>query len=554
RARLSVVVITKNEEPRIGRCLESVRWADELIVVDGESTDRTVEICRQYGATVLPRPFDDFSSQANYGLAHLTGDWVLSLEADGVVTPALRERIQDVLVSEPSHAGFTCQRFSRFLGRPMRHGEWFRKVPCLFRRQAGRFVGSVHHGPQLAGTIGHLEAEVEHEPIQSIAQFIERQNWYTSREAEAFRAQGPSLSNSRLRYQVCIRPATLFWESYVKKGGWREGMYGLVFGVLFAWVEFLKWAKYWAFTCTVEQATAPATGQRLEEGEQHRPARLAPGSERARLSVVLITKNEEARIARCLESVRWADEWIVVDGQSTDRTVEICRQYGAAVITHPFCGDFGHERNLGNDAAAGDWILQLDADDVVSRPLRAQIERILREGSPYAAYKFRRKNWFLGHEMRYGGWYHYYPHLFRRGQAYFEGRVHHLLRAAGPLGTLEGELEHRPFDSLEQFVARHNRYTSLEAQELWDHHGPASMKLLRYQLAQRPLKLFWKMYVKKQGFREGWHGWVFAVLFTWVHVIKWAKYWELGLRRSECPALPPPAPGHVDVAAHALQA
>ena len=108
-------------------------------------------------------------------------------------------------------------------------------------------------------------------------------------------------------------------------------------------------------------------------------------AERQRLSVVVITKNEEPRIARCLQSVQWADEIIVVDGESTDRTVEIAQSLHAKIISHPFSGDFGMERNIGNDAASGDWILQLDADDVVSPQLRAQIEHVLGNGAAYDA-------------------------------------------------------------------------------------------------------------------------------------------------------------------------
>ena len=263
---------------------------------------------------------------------------------------------------------------------------------------------------------------------------------------------------------------------------------------------------------------------------------------RARLSVVVLTKNEERRIARCLESARWADELIVVDGESQDRTVEICRSYGATIVSRAFSGDFGAERNAGDAVATGDWMLQLDADDTVSAGLCAQIERILREGSPHTAYKMRRKNWFLGHEMRHGGWYHYYPHFYRRGRAHFEGRVHHLLRAEGPLGILEGALEHRPFDSLEQFIARQNRYTALEAQEMLDKQGALDSRLVRYHITTRPFKLVWKLYVKKGGFREGWHGLIFSILYGWVHFMKWAKYWELCERASARAMAPPTSP------------
>lgn len=248
---------------------------------------------------------------------------------------------------------------------------------------------------------------------------------------------------------------------------------------------------------------------------------------RARLSVVVLTKNEEARIARCLESVRWVDEVIVVDGLSTDRTIEICQGYGATIIQRPFSGDFGHERNVGAEAASGEWILQLDGDDVVSAELRHALERLLREGTPHAAFQVRRKNNFLGHWMMRGGWYHYYHTLYRKSACHFEGRVHHLLKVSGTIGTLEAPVLHYPFTSLEQFVAKQNRYTSLEAREMLETQGVLLRSLVRYHLTWRPLKLIWKSFVKKQGFREGWYGLVFALLYGWVHVLKWAKYWEL---------------------------
>lgn len=265
---------------------------------------------------------------------------------------------------------------------------------------------------------------------------------------------------------------------------------------------------------------------------------------RQRFSAVVLTKNEEQRIARCLESIRWADEIIVVDGMSTDNTQDICRSFGAKVIPHAFSGDFGVERNIGTEAATGEWILQLDADDVVSEELHQAVMRLLEQGSPHAAFHIRRKNNFLGHWMMHGGWHHYYPHLYRKASCHFEGRVHHLLKVNGTMGTLEAAVLHFPFTNLEQFVIRQNRYTSLEAQEMLDTQGVLDRRLVRYQLTWRPLKLFWKSYVKKHGYREGWYGLVFAILYAWVHFLKWAKYWEL-VRDSYQPpesALAPGAP------------
>lgn len=250
-------------------------------------------------------------------------------------------------------------------------------------------------------------------------------------------------------------------------------------------------------------------------------------AERVALSVVILTKNEEARIQRCLESVRWVDDVVVVDGLSTDRTVDICAQYGARVVSHPFSGSFGEERNVGASAAAHDWVLQLDADDVVSDELREALNRLAREGTPHVAFQIRRKNNFLGHWMMRGGWYHYYHTLYRKSRCHFEGRVHHTLVIEGTTGVLEAPILHYPFTSLEEFVVRQNRYTTLEAQEIFDEQGVLDPRMVRYQLIWRPLKLFWKSYVKKQGFREGWYGLVFAVLYAWVNFLKWAKYWAL---------------------------
>ena len=253
---------------------------------------------------------------------------------------------------------------------------------------------------------------------------------------------------------------------------------------------------------------------------------------RERLSVVVLTKNEEARIRRCLDSVRWADEVVVVDGMSTDRTVEICESLGARVIRHPFEGSFAQERNLGLEQATGDWVLQIDADDVVTPSFRTAVERLLSGPQPFDAFKFRRKSYLLGRFMRYGGWYHYLPNLVRRGAVIYEGRVHERPNVRGAIGLLEADVEHHPCEDLTAFLSRHNRYTSIQARELLEEgwrppHGP----LLRWML-RRPWKTFWKSYFKKQGFREGMHGFLFAVLYAWIELVKWVKCSEASRHRN----------------------
>ncbi|MEW6407155.1 MAG: glycosyltransferase family 2 protein [Patescibacteria group bacterium] len=248
---------------------------------------------------------------------------------------------------------------------------------------------------------------------------------------------------------------------------------------------------------------------------------------RQKLSVVILTKNAETQLRNCLESVKWADEIIAVDGFSTDKTVSIFKEYNAKIIQHQFEGDYGQERNIGNDNASGDWILQLDCDEVVTDALKNEIIKILNDGNQYAAYKFLRKNFFFGHFMRYGGWYHYSLHFFKKGFAYYKGKVHHDLIVDGKIGVINAEVEHYPFKDFAQFIQRQNHYTSLEAKEIFDLKGVLDAKEIQYNIKIKPLKLFWKFYVKKQGFREGMIGFIFSVLFAWVHFLKWIKYWEL---------------------------
>ena len=258
-------------------------------------------------------------------------------------------------------------------------------------------------------------------------------------------------------------------------------------------------------------------------------------ADRQRLSVVVLTKNEEARIARCLESVRWADELIIVDGLSTDRTVEICRGFGARVVPHAFEGSFAAERNLGMQHATGDWVLQIDADDVVTMQFRVVVERMLREGSSHAAFKFRRRSVLLGHVMRYGGWLHYLPNLVRRDRVRYEGTVHERPVFDGTIGVLDADIEHYPCEDLHRFCERHNRYTTMSAQELWQQHGRLPERQIKREMIRRPWKIFWKTYVKKQAFREGMHGLVFAVFYAGVEFLKWSKYWQLTLTTHDTP-------------------
>ena len=252
--------------------------------------------------------------------------------------------------------------------------------------------------------------------------------------------------------------------------------------------------------------------------------------ERKKLTAVIIVKNGASQIANCLESIKWVDEVVVMDGFSTDGTVEICKEYGANVYQHKFEG-FDTERNLGAEHATGDWVLQLDADEIVTEGMRHAVEEVLRDDKGHSAYKFRRRNFFFGRPMKHGGWYHYSAHFFKKGHAVYKGKIHETLTVDGTQGTIEADVDHHPFTSISQFVKRQNRYTTLQAQRIYDEKGEVSEKEVRYNISRKPIKLFWKLYIKKKGYKEGSVGLVFSILNAWVHFLKWAKYWEMVIKK-----------------------
>lgn len=245
------------------------------------------------------------------------------------------------------------------------------------------------------------------------------------------------------------------------------------------------------------------------------------------LSTVVITRNEAKRIQRCLESIRWVPEIIIVDDQSSDETVAICKRYTDKVIVRPLNDDFAAQRNAGIEAATRSWILQMDADEVVPEETAGKIERALAAGEDVSAYSLIRANYFLGREMRYGGWVERSVKLFRKEKGRYRERVHERLEVKGSIQKLDAVIAHYPFDTFSDCLEKLNRYTSLEAEMMLERDPSVPMKECYYQMKRRPLKVFWKIFVKKQGFREGVPGLVFALFWALGHFMKWAKYWEL---------------------------
>lgn len=188
---LSVAIITKNEEANIRRTLESVRWANEIILVDSGSTDRTCDIARELGAKVFVEDWKGFAAQKNSAIEKCTGDWILSLDADEEVSAELAQDIRNKSNEKPDLAYFVPRR-NLFLGRWIKHGGFYPDPKLrLFRRGKGRFENrAVHETVQVEGELGKLRADLIHHAYPTLSSYIEHMNSYSSLGAEMAVQQG----------------------------------------------------------------------------------------------------------------------------------------------------------------------------------------------------------------------------------------------------------------------------------------------------------------------------------------------------------------------------
>ena len=245
------------------------------------------------------------------------------------------------------------------------------------------------------------------------------------------------------------------------------------------------------------------------------------------LSVVVITKNEAHNIADCLESVRWADERIVVDAESSDRTVEIVQamHLPVRVFTRLWPG-YGPQKNFGMAQASSEWILILDADERVPQALREGIQELLhRADLDMAAYRVPRRNIFWGHWLRYGGLYpDYQIRLLRKGTAsYNDVPIHENLIVKGRIGTLRHPLDHYTERRIEDHFRKMDVYTTLAATE----KQATRLHVSWYHLTINPFVTWCKVYVLKQGRRDGVAGLINSLFSSMYTFLKYAKLWEM---------------------------
>lgn len=246
------------------------------------------------------------------------------------------------------------------------------------------------------------------------------------------------------------------------------------------------------------------------------------------LSVVLAVYNEEDRLRNCLASIKdLAWEIVVVDGGSTDKTLEIAKQFNAKIIQTDNPPIFHINKNMAIDQAMGDWILQLDADEIVSDPLKKEIKKVTSSGNNLNGFWVPRRNFFLGRFLKKGGQYPDYTlRLYRKGKGRLPAKdVHEQAEVVGKVGFLKNDLIHLEDKTFSYYLEGFNNYTDLIAIQLKESKVKKNFFTSLNYLLIKPIFWFFKAYLRHKGFMDGFPGFIFALFSSLRFPVSFFKYW-----------------------------
>jgi glycosyltransferase involved in cell wall biosynthesis len=255
--KLTVTVITHNEAPSIAAALESVSWADEIVVIDSHSTDETAALARRYTSEVELRDWAGYGPQKNYAADRASHDWILSLDADERLTPELGAEIRELMHRGPAAQGYRIPRVSYYLGRWIRSTDWYPDLHLrLYDRRAARWSERrIHETVELQGSVGKLRGEMLHYPYRDISEHLTKIDQYTTLAAEQWAAEGRRAT----ALHAFVYPRLAFFRNYILRRGFRDGQTGLVVSLLNSYYVFLKYAKL------IELQQAAESGQRTAD-------------------------------------------------------------------------------------------------------------------------------------------------------------------------------------------------------------------------------------------------------------------------------------------------
>jgi glycosyltransferase involved in cell wall biosynthesis len=267
-----------------------------------------------------------------------------------------------------------------------------------------------------------------------------------------------------------------------------------------------------------DKRTEPSAAQKT--GEHHTEPSAAP---KLPVSVFILTLDEEDRLPRCLRSLSWAEDVVVIDSGSTDGTVAVARSLGARVVHHDWEG-YSRQKDFALTQCEKEWVIWLDADEEISDELAKSLREALRSPQRADGYEVARRTIYLGKPLRFGGWYpDWKVRIFRRNRVRFDGlSVHESAVVRGRVERLKGDLLHHSYRNLSHHLEKIDTYSTLSAREMNTRRTPKPWDLLVHPPAK-----FIKAYILRLGFLEGWRGLVVALMGALYVAMKYAKLYEL---------------------------
>lgn len=244
--KISAVIICRSEEKKIGPCLESVQWADEILVIDAFSADRTVEIARERNARVIQKEWTDYRRQREFAISLAEHGWILFLDADERVSPELREEISEVLASEAPAEGYDIPRRTYYHNNLLKH--WGRSYTLrLFKKSAGKMDPGrdIHETVIITGRTSKLKNHIDHYTYDNIGDYIVRQNIYTGMLAQQLYDKHGNIPAPLLALKMLTEPGAEFLRKYLFHLGFLGGMSVFVMSVMSAVGKFVVYVKYW---------------------------------------------------------------------------------------------------------------------------------------------------------------------------------------------------------------------------------------------------------------------------------------------------------------------
>jgi len=240
--KVSVIIPTLNEEDRVGRALESAKFADEILVIDSFSKDNTIEIAKSYEARIIQRVFDDFSSQKNYAINQASFDWIVVLDADEVITEELQKEIVEKASNPKGNVGFYIYRSFFIKDKRIRFsGTQNDKLIRFFNRKRCHYQGVVHEKIKAKGKVGVMEGRLLHYSYKSFDHFISKLNLYATLKAKSIYRKNIFLNP----YHFVIKPIARFVKHYLIQLGFLDGFYGFLIACLHSYGVFARYVKLW---------------------------------------------------------------------------------------------------------------------------------------------------------------------------------------------------------------------------------------------------------------------------------------------------------------------